>query len=127
MSKITYRVAEQGKGAKQCPECGRRHVGRAAVLPGVPVALCLDCYKQKTGSYPLPGSPRPPSPPAGPVPIPYPNTAKAPSTSVTPPGKLTSHMGSFVKLSRGDEAGTRALRSSAGKLVAPGGVRVVPR
>jgi hypothetical protein len=124
MSKITYPVAKDASCVKHCPECGRVHTGRAAVLPGEPGAVCLDCYKQKTGSYPLPC---PPSPPAGPVPIPYPNVGKASAKAAAPPGKLTNHMGSFVKVSHGDEAGTRALRSSAGKLAVRGGARVVPR
>jgi len=57
----------------------------------------------------------PPSPPAGPVPIPYPNTAKASDTSG---GSRTVNIGgqevmmknvSFFKTSMGDEAATKTL------------------
>jgi hypothetical protein len=41
MSKITYPVAKDASCVKHCPECGRVHTGRAAVLPGEPGAVCL--------------------------------------------------------------------------------------
>lgn len=44
--------------ATQCTKCGRMGVDRAAVLPGSMAPVCMDCFRESTGSCPLPTSQR---------------------------------------------------------------------
>jgi hypothetical protein len=71
----------------------------------------------------------PPSPPAGPIPIPYPNTAKASDTSKG--SKKVKNNGSAVMLkdsnfekSSGDEAGTK--NDVSAQQIEPAGQKVSP-